>query len=321
MLKVENMKKLESILCVRREDAEELIQRWNWDAQRERIRDMRESPDASNFMRDFLLYFSPDCLGELNLPAFLLPRDVAEIDESFLQIIPYLTVVTDKGRVLTYRRSKASGEDRLHDKWSIGIGGHVNVSDIYVDMDSPFQHCVILKDQAFHPMMLDIREMVVNAVYREFCEELMITRIPSYVDMFSPPLCVIENKTNSVDRVHLGVSFLVLVYDSMADRLLSLGLGEEDESELDSPEFRPINSNVWLNSLDLEEWSKCVLNLLRDSADPENTPFVVEGLINACLKANEIINAPDPDDDDYYDPDEDDEDEYEEDGDEDDDEG
>lgn len=55
-------------------------------------------------------------------------RKVAEADTNWLQIIPY--VVIFRGReVFCYQRSKDGGEKRLHDKWSLGIGGHINPID------------------------------------------------------------------------------------------------------------------------------------------------------------------------------------------------
>ena len=57
---------------------------------------------------------------------YYLSRDVAEHSTESLQIIPYVTVVNDHA-VLCYRR--AGTEDRLHDYYSIGFGGHVQRYD------------------------------------------------------------------------------------------------------------------------------------------------------------------------------------------------
>jgi predicted NUDIX family phosphoesterase len=56
-----------------------------------------------------------------------LPRDEAEHDPSFKQLIPYL-VLRHAGAVYHYRRV-AGGEKRLSSKRSIGIGGHVSSDD------------------------------------------------------------------------------------------------------------------------------------------------------------------------------------------------
>src|SRR5574343_244442 len=57
-----------------------------------------------------------------------IPRDEAEEDPTFLQIIPYV-VLTHNSRVLQYTRMKGSGESRLRGKQSIGFGGHINPED------------------------------------------------------------------------------------------------------------------------------------------------------------------------------------------------
>lgn len=56
------------------------------------------------------------------------PRDEAERDPEWKQIIPYL-LVRDSDRFFLMQRTAAGGDDRLHDLWSLGIGGHVNPED------------------------------------------------------------------------------------------------------------------------------------------------------------------------------------------------
>jgi predicted NUDIX family phosphoesterase len=56
------------------------------------------------------------------------PRDAMERDPSFKQVIPYL-VLRDGPRYFLMRRTRAGGDERLHDRWSIGVGGHLNPGD------------------------------------------------------------------------------------------------------------------------------------------------------------------------------------------------
>lgn len=56
------------------------------------------------------------------------PRAIAEHDRSRKQVIPYL-VLCDGDLTFLMRRSRAGGDPRLHDRWSIGIGGHLNPGD------------------------------------------------------------------------------------------------------------------------------------------------------------------------------------------------
>jgi predicted NUDIX family phosphoesterase len=56
------------------------------------------------------------------------PRGEAEQDPSWQQIIPYL-LMRDGERVFLMQRTKAGGDARLHDLYSLGIGGHLNPED------------------------------------------------------------------------------------------------------------------------------------------------------------------------------------------------
>ncbi len=56
------------------------------------------------------------------------PRPAAEADTTIKQIIPYL-VLRDGERVFLMKRTKAGGDARLHDLYSIGVGGHLNPGD------------------------------------------------------------------------------------------------------------------------------------------------------------------------------------------------
>lgn len=56
------------------------------------------------------------------------PRAETETDRSWKQVIPYL-VLRDGPRYFLMRRTRAGGDARLHDLWSIGVGGHLNPGD------------------------------------------------------------------------------------------------------------------------------------------------------------------------------------------------
>jgi predicted NUDIX family phosphoesterase len=56
------------------------------------------------------------------------PRDEMERDPAFKQVIPYL-VVRDGPSYFLMRRTRAGGDERLHERWSIGVGGHLNEAD------------------------------------------------------------------------------------------------------------------------------------------------------------------------------------------------
>ena len=62
---------------------------------------------------------------------FFMRRGDAEVDPAHKQVIPYL-VLRDGERWFLMRRTRAGGDARLHDRWSIGVGGHLNPGDVDV---------------------------------------------------------------------------------------------------------------------------------------------------------------------------------------------
>lgn len=56
------------------------------------------------------------------------PRAAMERDASHKQVIPYL-VLRDGERIFLMQRTRAGGDARLHDRCSIGVGGHLNPGD------------------------------------------------------------------------------------------------------------------------------------------------------------------------------------------------
>jgi predicted NUDIX family phosphoesterase len=102
------------------------------------------------------------------------PRPAMEADPSFKQIIPYL-VLREEERYFLMRRTKAGGDARLHDRWSIGVGGHLNPGD---------------RDLA-------------GGLVREWTEELVADFIPEF--RFAG---LLNDDTTAVGQVHLGAVFL-----------------------------------------------------------------------------------------------------------------
>lgn len=101
------------------------------------------------------------------------PRAEVEIDRSWKQVIPYL-VLRDGTRYFLMRRTQAGGDVRLHDRWSIGVGGHLNPGDgdlagglrrewreeIRADFEPAFELIGLLNDDT-----TDVGAVHVGAVY------------------------------------------------------------------------------------------------------------------------------------------------------------
>ena len=102
------------------------------------------------------------------------PRAAMEHDPSFKQVIPYI-VLRDGDRYFLMRRTRAGADQRLHDRWSIGVGGHVDPGD-----------------GDLHGGLL-----------REWHEELVADFEPAF-----EPLALLNDDTTDVGSVHLGVVFV-----------------------------------------------------------------------------------------------------------------
>jgi len=112
----------------------------------------------------------------------ILDRDLAEYDPEWRQVIPYQIIQNYNAHPAEYllmQRTTKQTEERLHEKFSLGIGGHINPID----------------NQA---------QSVIQAnIVREREEEISI-------DVYTENLMgVIACDTSEVDRVHLGLVFML----------------------------------------------------------------------------------------------------------------
>lgn len=111
------------------------------------------------------------------------PRSAMEQDPSYKQIIPYL-IFQHEDRFFLMQRKKDASEQRLQNKYTLGIGGHMRFEDL--------QRGAHLFDWA----------------KREFSEEV------SYEGSLKiAPIGVLNDDSNEVGKVHLGL-VLMLVGDS-----------------------------------------------------------------------------------------------------------
>jgi predicted NUDIX family phosphoesterase len=107
------------------------------------------------------------------------PRAEVEDDPSFQQIIPYV-VFRHGDRYFLTHRLRASSEKRLRRQYSLGIGGHINPSD------------------------LRSGDPILDGLKREWEEEVV------YDGRFEANLLGLLNEESApVSKVHLGVVFLV----------------------------------------------------------------------------------------------------------------
>ena len=179
------------------------------------------------FMRDVDKY-----LDELLSPENTSYRSRGDMEEdpSFKQLIPYVIFrhVNDRGEelIFQYRRGKGQGEQRLHAKRSVGVGGNISSDDE-------------VSDQDLHPYEEGMR--------RELEEEVIIRT------SFTQRLVgLINDDETEVGKVHLGVVHLFDVE--------SAAVGPCEPDIIDTG-FRPV-TELLSDLEEFESWSQICLKAL-----------------------------------------------------------
>jgi predicted NUDIX family phosphoesterase len=101
-------------------------------------------------------------------------RSLMEGDPDFKQIIPYL-VLRDGSRYFLMRRTSAGVDVRLHGRYSIGVGGHLNPGD----------------------------GGLLGGLNREWAEELVADFVPEF-----RLVALLNDDTTAVGAVHLGAVYV-----------------------------------------------------------------------------------------------------------------
>ena len=118
-----------------------------------------------------------DALEVIAAKHFFIPRPDAEKSPQFKQIIPYV-VIRHGESYFVLRRLKKQTEARLHDKVSLGIGGHINP-------DTP---------------------AVIDGLRKELDEEVTISS-----DYHLRFVGLLNDDTTEVGQVHLGAVYFLEV--------------------------------------------------------------------------------------------------------------
>lgn len=126
-----------------------------------------------------------DIMDKLLLHGVFRPRNILEEDSSYKQIIPY-AVICYGNEVYMFRRLNKQTEARLHNKCSLGVGGHMNPYGDKIDID--YLH---------------------HELEREMHEEVKLGEGCEIVDM--KPVGFINDDLSEVGKVHLGVLYHITV--------------------------------------------------------------------------------------------------------------
>jgi len=163
-------------------------------------------------------------LEQIMKSAFFIKRSVAENEVCYKQIIPY-SIFRYKDDILCYKRSKTGNETRLHNLYSLGVGGHINLVDL--------------------SRKLPALSMLERARDREIEEEfrLKIDGQPNFLGF-------INDETNMVSKVHLGIIF---------EWFLTNKDVESKEESIEEYRFIPVR-DLRSSDLNFETWSQIVIN-------------------------------------------------------------
>lgn len=203
----------------------------------------------------------PSILGLLNQNMFF-PRSECENDVSLRQLCTY-SVLNNYGNIVSYQRTKLSGEGRLKGKRSIGVGGHINDSDFLYSSNN----------------ILNTTEIkVFGAAIREIEEEIKIisnynmpslSGSPSKFNLRYVGLILIQDSSKldssavPVDLVHAG-----LVFEAHF-RCHSIAAKENSMSDIRT--FADFNVRDEIrNDCEYERWSQI---LIRQMKYPISTYF------------------------------------------------
>lgn len=130
-----------------------------------------------------------------------LKRSSVEEDISKKQIIPYIIILDTDNRFFIYKRK--GSEKRLHGKYSIGVGGHVDCKDIEKFYENEKANFKIFK--------LDLNlfsKLIMVTLLREIYEETGISLDEKSIDKNIEFIGIINEDISPVGKVHIGFVYL-----------------------------------------------------------------------------------------------------------------
>lgn len=186
---------------------------------------------------------------------FIARRAGLEKNSQFRQILPY-TVFRKGNKLVTYRRAKGLGEERLLGNFSVGFGGHIEIDDVMpkgipVEGTNGFEAV---------PGSIDLFLTIQQSKCREIREELssqsdeMSDETISHLLFDSVPQFILIDNDKDVGIYHFA---LVTVFD--IDESVTFKSNEENEGiemigDMDMQEI--------LDTGKAEPWTKLVLEML-----------------------------------------------------------
>lgn len=215
----------------------------------EQVLVIRNKPSIHFSTGDYF-HFAKDNLeswaDEVVPTATFVDRWMAESDSTILQLIPYVILMSKDKKVFSYQRK--GSEQRLIDRFSIGIGGHINPLDKRKGLG-----------YKSNPQFIGW-DTVLQGAIREVCEELDLesgfvrSRLKLCGSVYTPT--DVGNSSDkpgpSVGQVHMGIVYVLPIED--------IGIKVREEDNLINYKFIYKPSDI----TKFETWSQLVLQNLDD---------------------------------------------------------
>lgn len=186
--------------------------------------------------KDFNLHYGDDnnkiirvdeksFLDYVNSKHKFISRNIVENDFNYKQIISYC-LIKYKNYVFMTKRKNTQFERRLHNLYSVGIGGHINSID-----------------------RSETDNILIIGMQRELHEEVSIEAEYNY-----NLLGIINDNSTNVNKVHAGVCFIVELKNKKCE--------VKEKHKMDG-EWIDINDlQKYYNHLEI--WSKILINSIKD---------------------------------------------------------
>lgn len=128
--------------------------------------------------------------------SFMADRAHCETDKSTLQVLPYIALIDENNNLFVYTRGKAGQESRLHNKKSVGLGGHID-----------------------EPVTTTIEELIIDEATREVEEETGYKPTREQMQEALKNAAILYAPVNDVDAVHIAVMMMISVKRSDLTKL------------------------------------------------------------------------------------------------------
>ena len=199
--------------------------------------------DVFKFYEGFNRTSSYNTLLEVLRPfTIIAQRAGLEKNPDYLQLLPYILVKDDtipsEEKFLMYQRTKQVGEERLGGKFSIGVGGHVELLDMFGAAGTDWG------------TKIPVDKTLVLATHREVLEETNIEDEITQEVLQEAFKGFIIDRGDEVGKVHLGLVF-VLKKSQLKTNLIRI-----TDPDLVDCGFKSVAE---VKEHDLERWSSILL--------------------------------------------------------------